>query len=63
MDSVALVARARAVFSEAFSAWGRLVPSALKCTGSLAGCDFWEAFNSPVSHLNLRFIVAICRNC
>ena len=22
-----------------------------------------EVFNSPVSHLNLRFRVAICRNC
>ena len=23
----------------------------------------WEVFNSPVSHLNLCFSVAICRNC
>ena len=23
----------------------------------------WEVFNSPISHLNLRFSVAICRNC
>ena len=25
--------------------------------------DFWEVFNSPVSHLNLCFIVTIYRNC
>merc|ERR1719229_1587624 len=35
-----LMARTREVFSEAFSAWGRLVPSALSCGGSIAGCDF-----------------------
>ena len=35
-----LVEKAREVFSDAFSAWGRLLPSAMKCGGSVAGCDF-----------------------
>ena len=26
-------------------------------------CDAREVFNSPLSHLNLCFSVAICRNC
>ena len=26
-------------------------------------CYIREMFDSPVSHLNLRFSVAICRNC
>ena len=30
---------------------------------SAEACVFGEVFNSPVSHLNLRFSVAICRNC
>ena len=36
----AILSKVRGVFSDAFSAWRGMVPSALSCTGSLAGCDF-----------------------
>ena len=32
-------------------------------TVSRAARENREVFNSPVSHLHLRFSVAICRNC
>jgi hypothetical protein len=35
-----LMYRAKDLFSDAFGVWDVLVPRALSCTGSVAGCDF-----------------------
>ena len=56
----AKVARARRALLLLTPVWG--VGAIVTFALSLSTHD-WEVFNSPVSHLNLCFSVAICRNC